>query len=464
LENNKQKIIMYNNNEDYTMDTSDLSGLVQPRWKRKQQTTREKPSTSNVQDRFIPNRKNDMDISRLKLSKENDQENSSYQNNLENRMFSGQLKEHKILSLTSKAPQAPKGYQNNLRVLYSQNKIGLGEQKEKLSVNRVISNTPERILDAPSLVDDFYLNLLDWSSENILAVALAESVYLWNAEDGSINKLMNTNDTDDFVTSVSWIEDGSYLAVGTNHNEVQIYDVERNKRVRTMTGHTGRVGALSWNSHILSSGSRDGKIINHDVRIQQHIVHEFDGHEQEVCGLKWSPDGAFLASGGNDNILNIWDGARLSSQPKYSFTQHQAAVKALAWCPWQSGLLASGGGTADRCLKFWNMSTGQCINSVDTNSQVCSILWSKHDKELVTSHGFSKNQLTVWKYPTMSKIAELSGHTSRVLHLAQSPDGVTVCSGAGDETLRFWKVFEPQQSKLRKDSLSPMSIRGLSIR
>ena len=40
-------------------------------------------------------------------------------------------------------------------------------------------------------------------------------------------------------------------------------------------------------------------------------------------------------------------------------------------------------------------------------------------------------------------MAELTGHTSRVLHLAQSPDGETVVSGAADETLRFWKVFGP---------------------
>lgn len=35
----------------------------------------------------------------------------------------------------------------------------------------------------------------------------------------------------------------------------------------------------------------------------------------------------------------------------------------------------------------------------------------------------------------------MTGHNSRVLHLAQSPDGVTVCSAAADETLRFWKCF-----------------------
>lgn len=55
------------------------------------------------------------------------------------------------------------------------------------------------------------------------------------------------------------------------------------------------------------------------------------GHTQEVCGLKWSPDGSYLASGGNDNLLNIWpaDPGRYISQaqPLYTLTHHQAAVK-----------------------------------------------------------------------------------------------------------------------------------------
>ena len=37
----------------------------------------------------------------------------------------------------------------------------------------------------------------------------------------------------------------------------------------------------------------------------------------------------------------------------------------------------------------------------------------------------------------------LTGHTYRVLYLAGSPDGQTIVTGAGDETLRFWNVFPP---------------------
>ena len=51
---------------------------------------------------------------------------------------------------------------------------------------RKIASAPYKILDAPALCDDFYLNLVDWSSMNTLAVALGQHVYIWNANTSSV--------------------------------------------------------------------------------------------------------------------------------------------------------------------------------------------------------------------------------------------------------------------------------------
>jgi cell division cycle 20-like protein 1 (cofactor of APC complex) len=50
----------------------------------------------------------------------------------------------------------------------------------------------------------------------------------------------------------------------------------------------------------------------------------------------------------------------------------------------------------------------------------------------------------------MTKVATLTGHTSRVLFLAMNPDGSTIVTGAGDETLRFWSVFPAKEQASRK--------------
>ena len=367
----------------------------------------------------------------------------------------GSNKSSRVLAFKNKAPKPAEGYQNSLKVLYSSQTT---KKNVQVKTTRHINTAPTRILDAPDMLDDYYLNLLSWSATNTLAVALSQCVYLWDASTGSIKELMNVDeDPDDYISSVSWIQNGgSHLAVGTASNSVQLWDVQAGRQVRSLDGHSSRVGALAWNGHMLTSGSRDNTIINHDVRVQNHIVGTMKTHTQEVCGLAWSPDGTYLASGANDNTLCIMDAANFHSNgatPRSVLTEHQAAVKALAWSPHERNLLASGGGTADRSIKFWNASSGSLLNSIDTGSQVCALQWSPMEKELLSSHGFAENQLCLWKYPSMARIKEFKGHTSRVLHMATSPDGSMVCSGAADETLRFWNIFG-SDGKKKESSLA----------
>ncbi|KAH1226518.1 Protein FIZZY-RELATED 3 [Glycine max] len=295
-----------------------------------------------------------------------------------------------------------------------------------------------QVLDAPSLQDDFYLNLVDWSTQNVLAVGLGTCVYLWSASNSKVTKLCDLGPYDG-VCSVQWTREGSFISIGTNLGQVQVWDGTQCKKVRTMGGHQTRTGVLAWNSRILASGSRDRNILQHDMRVPGDFVSKLVGHKSEVCGLKWSCDDRELASGGNDNQLLVWN--QHSQQPVLRLTEHTAAVKAIAWSPHQSSLLVSGGGTADRCIRFWNTTNGHQLNCVDTGSQVCNLAWSKNVNELVSTHGYSQNQIMVWKYPSLTKVATLTGHSMRVLYLAMSPDGQTIVTGAGDETLRFWNVF-----------------------
>ena len=136
---------------------------------------------------------------------------------------------------------------------------------------RKIPRGPFKVLDAPALQDDFYLNLVDWSSQNVLAVGLGSCVYLWSACTCKVTKLTDLA-PDDMVNSVSWSQRGTYLAVGTAHGHTKIFDISKLKCVRTMDGHRARVGTMAWNSHLLSTGSRDRLVLQRDVRVPEAFV------------------------------------------------------------------------------------------------------------------------------------------------------------------------------------------------
>ena len=257
---------------------------------------------------------------RLKESKEKiaplDQESLAYQEVMAKAC--GVALEKRILSF---AVEPPSNDRHDLRSTWNR-----PVKSKTSSAKRRIALAPEKILDAPGLADDFYLNLMDWSSKNILAVGLENTVYIWNGDTGDVQEFCKTKG-EDYVASLKWASDGSYLAVGTSSGDAQIWDVDTFAKVRSMRGHTSRVGVLSWDQHILSSGAKDGSIWNHDVRIANHKVLEMNGHTSEVCGLQWRLDGAMLASGGNDNQVQIWDSR--SSIPKMTKTNHNAAVKVI---------------------------------------------------------------------------------------------------------------------------------------
>ncbi|OWK02297.1 CDC20B, partial [Cervus elaphus hippelaphus] len=167
---------------------------------------------------------------------------------------------------------------------------------------------PEAKIHLTGLRNDYYLNILDWNFQNLVAIALGSSVYIWNGDNHNRIENIYLSLTCNYISSVSWIKEGTCLAVGTSEGEVQLWDVVTKKRLRNMLGHLSVVGALSWNHYILSSGSRLGRVYHHDVR-------------------------------------------------------------AIDWCPWQTEVLAVGGGMKDGRLHILDINTGQSIQTPSTNSQ-----------------------------------------------------------------------------------------------
>lgn len=366
--------------------------------------------------------------------------------NLESKSHEAKSGEHRIINFQAQAPRSDVTKKTNS--IFST--CSSAKLQRRAKVSRRIPTECSKVLDAPELRSDYYNNPLDWSpSQNVLAVALGKNIYLWNPETGDAEELDISSicDANQYVSALKFIRGvgGPTMAIGINSSDLFLFDIEQGKKLRKMTGHPDVINAMDWREYILSAGSTDGSIFHHDVRAKEHHVGSFLKHTASVPGLAWSTFGQnYLASGGNDNSCLVWDSRKImekTSSPVQEFEAHTACVKAVAWSPRHQHVLASGGGTADRTIKLWNVASGNETNSIDTGSQVCSIVFSKHYDELVSAHGYQHNQLSLWSYPSGKKIQDFYGHEERVLHLVESPDGTVVCSGSEDETLRFWDLF-----------------------
>ena len=90
--------------------------------------------------------------------------------------------EYKILNFTNKTKDNTSNRQNISEYIQGLKRLtdadNLLPKLKKDSNERIIPPTPERILDAPNLIDDYYLNLLDWSVDNVVSIGLGIIFYL----------------------------------------------------------------------------------------------------------------------------------------------------------------------------------------------------------------------------------------------------------------------------------------------
>jgi WD40 repeat protein len=207
----------------------------------------------------------------------------------------------------------------------------------------------------------------------------------------------------------------------------------------------GSVIGADWKDRIIAAGSREGQLAIIDIRDDELITQGITVHSEEVCSVKLHPDQPIVATSGNECTVKIWDLRMLEDdKPLRIYSEHEAAVRAMTWSPSVSDVIVTGGGTADKCIRMWNITTGENVKVVDTGSQVCNLYWNLEYNEILSSHGYSQNQLALWKGNDLAPIASFHQHKQRVLYMCVSPDGSTVATAAANDSFQIWKMFPPR--------------------
>ena len=356
----------------------------------------------------------------------------------------------------------PKPFSEHLSCSYGPSMSAETDRQRRKTRYFELPTDPFKILDAPGLQDDFYTSLLAWSPQDEIALCLENVVYLYHFASGESRELYEAFSCE-AVTSVVFNPEGKRLAIGNLLGQIAIWDVEREREIFSIEEHTDRVACMDWGTNGLLSGSKDKSVLLHDIRVKKTKVNTYKSHTQEIIGLKWSNDGKYFASGGNDNKALVWSPEM--TVPIFKIN-HKAAVRALAWSEKHPGLLATGGGATDRRIRTWNVLRNTLVDERDTGSQVCSLLYSAVTNDFVSLQGHPANEVAIWRASGLKKVCGLQGHTVRPLHMCLSPCGSTLLSASADETMRFWKLTQDSKQdglSSHVEDLDTSSLAGLSL-
>jgi WD40 repeat protein len=322
---------------------------------------------------------------------------------------------------------------------------------------RVLNTNPIRVLDAPQLRSYPATQLLHWGSNDKVIVGLTSSVFMWDASTDQSARVVDMP-SHLAVRCVQWVHRCLGVAIAATDGTIGILDIQTGAYLRSLRPLEGTVSQLAVEGSTLAAASNtNGSIYVFDVRAQNSLVAQHEGHRGRVCCIKYcASEPHYLASGAVDGAVKVWD-ARRPSCPRYSFSRvHSGSVLALEWNPDKRTTLFSGGD--DGVLNFLDTHVtslaaddpahgAHVIRSVKTGQPLSGIICPPRSAEVATSHT-GVGQIQLRKVSTFQSVGTFVAHNANdgLCCMTIAPDMERICAAQEDETLKFWSVFDASES------------------
>jgi len=268
---------------------------------------------------------------------------------------------------------------------------------------------------------------------------------LWNLKLGRCQKTFKGHTNT--VISLALSPDGNYLASGHEDQTVRLWDIKNATLVQTLRDHTNRVWSVAFqpatsalpsvkedrkgifqgrtNGRILASGSGDYTIKLWDLQLEKSLQTLY-GHTSWVWSIAFHPNGTKLVSASYDQTVKLWDVN--TGECLKTFQEHSNPVVCVTYSP-DGKLLASS--DFDGMIKLWNAETGECYETLKehTNSAWC-VTFSPNGNWLLSA-SFDQT-LKLWDVFTGECLQTFRGHKDAVMVGRFSPDGQFIVSGSLD--------------------------------
>lgn len=224
-----------------------------------------------------------------------------------------------------------------------------------------------------------------------------QTIRIWDAASGQPIRTL-ASDQGYSVFSIAVSQDKRYVAAGTQYKKIIVWDAKTGQKIKTFEGSDRPIYAVAF--------SKDGSFLFGVTGLQikrwaittgEEVVlrgNSFEsGHKHYVNTLAASPDGRWLASGGNDNRVVLWDANSL--QEIREMKGHSGEIHCLTFSN-NGGLLASGG--ADKAVKLWSTADGKMLRTFSGNNhEVRCVTFSSDGRFLAASD--EGGEIVVWQIP-----------------------------------------------------------------
>ncbi len=246
--------------------------------------------------------------------------------------------------------------------------------------------------------------------------------------------------------AVRFLKDNRTVASAGLQREVFLWEATTGQTLQTLEnpGLTSFV-AVSPNGKFVATGGDGEEVQIWDVTARA-VTLKLGPHRKPLTGLEFSSDGRRVASSSLDGLLRIWD-ARTGELLR-QISGEGGFVRAMAFSPDSRTLVTvvSQGWFVEPAMAVWHVDTGALMLKIPTGAaSVLAVAFSADGKQLATGH--KDGVIALWDVASASQLMTLQGHSSHVRSLAFGPQGNRLASGSTDKTVRVWDLASGEQLK-----------------
>ena len=234
------------------------------------------------------------------------------------------------------------------------------------------------------------------------------------------------------VHNVAFSPDGGTLAAGDGSGVVRLWNTQTGELKATVAAHTNWAFSVAWlaDGTQFATGGGDNLVHLFDAAKVETPIRTFRGHRNDVHAVLIAPDGQRLISAGDDKQIIIWNAG---GKEERRWIAHEQQIPTVA-INGKGTMIASG--SRDDSIRLWDLNTGRLRSDLIGHSDdVLSVRFSPNDKFLASA-GYDQT-VRLWEVASGRALRIFKGHTNRVFSVAWSPDGERLAS-AGDATVRIW--------------------------
>ncbi len=282
---------------------------------------------------------------------------------------------------------------------------------------------------------------------------------LWSLETGQKISEFRTDETGvSDVKSLAFSSDGKFLATaGDADLDAHIFEVQTAREHLKLVGHTGIVNAIAFSADgkfVLTGSGRYGETNDPSVRLWDAVtgreLRRFNSHKDEISSVAFSPDGRNALSGSLDSSAILWN--LTDGQEIRRYVGFAPALEAMAISPNGEYFLTGG---ADSRARLWSSASGSVEDTFGSpgEDKIGAVAFSPNGQTVLTgsSDGTAKlwdlasaRQIKQFRGPPLKDAGTDTGKVWSVNAVAFSPDGRTVATGSGDQTIRIWNIATGQ--------------------